>query len=142
MESGDYDSLRRNYEQSLRETLSPFDLSEFPICFINAVDCKDGGEEEDAELIEESHFVEFIDNLNRFIKDKQLLGRIDCRLRNVISELSIAMTKNQDHDSEMFYALLERIEKRPQGAERGGQSQERHPRRNHLPRSTPLEQNW
>lgn len=112
MESGDYDSLRRNYEQSLREALFPFDLSEFPICFIDAADYIDGIEEDDEEFIEESHFGEFIDNLNQFIKNKQLLGKIDRPLRNVISELSIAMTKNQDHDSEMFYAILERIENR------------------------------
>ncbi|WP_214850714.1 GTPase [Exiguobacterium sp. s193] len=112
MESGDYDSLRKNYGQSLREALSPFDLSEFPICFIDAADYIEGTEDDDAELIEESHFGEFIDSLNQFIKNKQLLGKIDRPLRNVISELSIAMTKNQDHDSEMFYAILERIENR------------------------------
>jgi len=112
MESGDYDTLRKNYGQSLRDALSPFDLNEFPICFIDAADYIEGTEDDDAEFIEESHFGEFIDNLNQFIKNKQLLGKIDRPLRNVISELSIAMTKNQDHDSEMFYAILERIENR------------------------------
>lgn len=112
MESGNYESLRANYEQSLRESLLPFDLSEFPICFIDAADYIEGTEDDDSEFIEESHFSAFIDNLNQFIKTKHLLGRIDRPLRNIITELSIALTKNQDHDSKMFYTLLERIENR------------------------------
>ncbi|MHC9161499.1 GTPase [Exiguobacterium profundum] len=112
MESGDFESLKANYEQSLRESLLPFDLSEFPICFIDAADYIEGIRDDDSEFIEESHFSVFVDKLNEFIKNKQLLGRIDRPLRNIITELSIALTKNQDHESEMFYTLLERIESR------------------------------
>lgn len=112
MESGEYEELKANYTTALKETLQLADLDEFRISFIDAAEYIEGIEDDDEEFIELSHFGEFIGNFNDFVQEKQLLGKIDRPIRNVITELGEAISKNQGEEADTFYKLLNRIESR------------------------------
>ena len=112
MESGEYEELKANYTIALKDTLQLADLDEFRISFIDAAEYIEGIEDADEEFIELSHFGEFIGNFNDFVQEKQLLGKIDRPIRNVITELGEAISKNQGEEADTFYKLLNRIESR------------------------------
>ena len=83
MESGDYNELKENYTISIKKVFEEAGalIEDFEIAFIDAKDYLEGYEDEDEELIELSHFNEFIDILNAKIVSKNLLGKIDTKYR-------------------------------------------------------------
>lgn len=83
MESGEYNDLKENYTISIKKVFEEAGalIEDFDIAFIDAKDYLEGYEDEDEELIELSHFGEFINILNAKIVSKNLLGKIDTKYR-------------------------------------------------------------
>ena len=83
MESGEYNDLKENYTFSIKKVFEEAGalIEDFDIAFIDAKDYLEGYEDEDEELIELSHFGEFINILNAKIVSKNLLGKIDTKYR-------------------------------------------------------------
>ena len=65
-EAGEEEQKIANYRKSLADALHPYNLDEFPLCFIDAKDYCDGVDEEEDFLLEVSRFQTFIDSLNNF----------------------------------------------------------------------------
>lgn len=112
-EYGEYERLTESYTISLNKALAPHSIDEFPHCFVDAKDYKDGVENDDRELIELSHFENFIKQLNDFIAQKGHLGKLDKPvgiIKDSISEVLLNASDNEQNRS--YFALLTRIEKK------------------------------
>ena len=86
-EAGMYEELVNNYTITLNRTLSPYTLAEIPHAFFDAKDYRGGLDCQDQELINFSHFEDFIEKLNDFVIQKGELGKLDTPIR--ILEVSI-----------------------------------------------------
>lgn len=112
-EAGEYDELVENYKATLNTSLSPHSINEFYYSFVDAKDYKDGIKDGDTELVELSHFDDFIAQLNMFIANKGLLGRLDTPIKLIKSSIDEMDQKVLDDDKDRaFSSLLSRIEKR------------------------------
>ena len=112
-EAGEYEQLVENYSETLNRSLIPHTLGEFSHSFVDAKDYKDGVDDEDHELIEYSHFEEFISRLNTFIQQKGLLGKLDTPIMIMKSSIDEITQKVVEDDTNRAYnALLSRIEKK------------------------------
>lgn len=88
MESGNYKELVANYTASLKKIFSEkgYDVTKFPIAFIDAYDYIDGTDEQDEEFIQLSHFEQFIDMLNSFVSKKGVIKKqFDTPIRHLQS---------------------------------------------------------
>ena len=111
-EAGDYEDLCKSYLTTLNKALYPHSVDEFAHAFIDAKDYRDGCRDQDRELIEYSHFEDFIEILNDFIKSKGQIGKFDtpvmilkAAVDNAIEELA------EDESNKEYSALLSRIER-------------------------------
>lgn len=112
-EAGTYDDLKTNYSKTLNLALQPHSVAEIPCSFVDAKDYKDGVNEADRELIEYSHFEEFIEQLNSFISRKGILGKLDTPIMIMKASIDEVSQMVIDDDSNRAYeALLSRIEKK------------------------------
>lgn len=112
-EDGAYDVLRENYSSSLNASLQPHSVGEFPCSFIDAKDYRDGSREENRELIAYSHFESFIDQLNRFVSQKGILGKLDTPIMIMKASIDRVTQNMTDNDSRQAHtALLVRIERK------------------------------
>jgi len=112
-EAGVYDDLVTNYKTTLNKALMPHSINEFYNSFVDAKDYKDGIRENDQTLIDFSHFEDFVIQLNAFIKNKGILGRLDTPVKILKSSIDEMDQKVLDDDKDRaFSALLSRIEKR------------------------------
>ena len=112
-EAGEYDELVENYKSTLNTSLMPHSINEFYYSFVDAKDYKDGVKDDDKELIELSHFDDFIHQLNTFIDNKGLLGRLDTPVKILKNSIDEMEQKVLDDDKDRaFSSLLSRIEKR------------------------------
>lgn len=77
MEYGEYDDLIESYKSSLKLIFEErgYDITRFPIAFIDAADYIDGVEDGDEEFKEMSHFEKFINLLNSFVSNKGLIKK-------------------------------------------------------------------
>lgn len=76
-ESGEYEELVKNYRDSINRTIAPeYSLADFDNFFIDAADYIEGQKENDIDFIEDSHFDEFIESLNKFIQLYGLIGKM------------------------------------------------------------------
>ncbi len=89
-EAGDYAQRVANYRQSLQDALQPHSLDAFRCCFVDARDYLDGVEEDDDELVAESHFPEFIEAMNDFVAARGALGRMDTPARILLGHMETA----------------------------------------------------
>ncbi len=72
-----YDTLVENYTETINKTLGDeHSIRDFRHFFFDAADYKDGKSDNDSDLIAESHFEEFIQELNRFIQNKGEIGKM------------------------------------------------------------------
>jgi GTP-binding protein EngB required for normal cell division len=100
--SGDEQELITNYKDSLAKGLAPYSLDAFPLLFIDAKDYCEGIDENEEFLIEISRFPEFIEQLNDFIKQRQIMARLDTPVRIALSSLNkteSAIQRDDDEDS-------------------------------------------
>ncbi len=112
-EAGEYSQLTRNYTETINKSLVPYSVDGFSNSFVDAKDYKDGIEEVDLELIQYSHFEEFIMELNQFIQQKGLLGKLDTPIMLMKSAIEETLEKLEDDDTKKAgNILLSRIEKR------------------------------
>lgn len=112
-EAGEYDELVENYKSTLNTSLMPHSINELYYSFVDAKDYKDGVKDDDKELIELSHFDDFIHQLNTFIENKGLLGRLDTPVKILKNSIDEMEQKVFDDDKDRaFSSLLSRIEKR------------------------------
>lgn len=112
-EAGKYGTLVENYSTTINATLSPHSLNEFPCSFIDAADYREGIANSSNDLVEISHFDDLISKLNRFVREKGQLGKLDTPvkiLKDSISRMSESVVAS-DQDR-AYFALLGRIEKR------------------------------
>ncbi len=80
-EAGEDEEKIANYRHSLAEALKPYQLEEFPVCFIDAKDYCEGIDEADDFLLEISRFPTFINALNKFVDSRAALARFDTPVR-------------------------------------------------------------
>lgn len=112
-EDGTYDSLRKNYSLSLDASLQPHSVREFPCSFVDAKDYRDGFREGNQELIAYSHFEDFIEELNRFVRQKGVLGKLDTPIMIMKASIDEVTQQVVEDDSQKAYAaLLARIERK------------------------------
>jgi len=100
--SGDEQELITNYKDSLAKGLAPYSLDAFPLLFIDAKDYCEGIDENEEFLVEVSRFPEFIEQLNDFIKQREIMARLDTPVRIALSSLNkteLAIQRNDDEDS-------------------------------------------
>lgn len=103
----DINALIATYEDQLNKDLAPCSLDEFPYSFIDARDYLDGLDCDDDELINDSRFNGFINNLNRMLTDKGLICKLTTPILSVkeIVEASITDTTETTEEKTMLTAL-------------------------------------
>lgn len=111
MESGGYDVLVKNYSASIDSALHPQSITDFRCSFIDAADYLDG----DPEMVELSHFINFVDGLNSFVKERGLLGRLDQPSRATYQEIeNVRVMAGASENDKQFLMILQRMERRIQ----------------------------
>lgn len=106
-EEGEYDELVKNYTTSLSKQLNGFDLGKFPLCFVSAQFERDS----DPEVREYSHFSDFVENLNDFVKEKGLYAKQTSLANLVLDHIDHLLIEEQADADRDFYTLLDRVEK-------------------------------
>lgn len=107
-EAGAFDDRVVNYRQSLADALAPGRLDDFPVAFIDALDYVDGIDEEDEFFIEESHFPQFIEQLNDFTGDRGALAHLDTPIRILQGSINDAiheLSRDESNDQVYFEVL-------------------------------------
>jgi len=84
-EAGEEKEKITNYHRSLREALHPYNLDEFPICFIDAKDYCEGVDTGEQFLRDVSRFSTFIQTLDTFVEQRGYLSRFDTPVRIALS---------------------------------------------------------
>lgn len=110
-EAGEEREKMANYRHSLAEALHPYNLDEFPLCFIDAKDYCEGIDSGDKFLRDVSRFSTFIDTLDTLVEQRGYLTRFDTPIRIALScvddaQLHISRTTPQDT---IFLELLTRL---------------------------------
>ena len=102
------------YKNNLQKDLEPYTLNDFPICFIDAKDYIDGLEENDVLLQNESLFPDFLDTLNKFIRERGSLGKLDTPARILLDHIDQAESRwiSRDGQDEAYVMQLEQLSKR------------------------------
>lgn len=111
MESGEYSELVENYKKSLNDSLEPYKIDEFPLCFIDAADYIEGVDENENELKELSHFNDFVKLINIFIKEKGIWAKFSTPIYRTISFIDNSILSITSKDNKEFLILVNRIEK-------------------------------
>lgn len=114
MESGEYSKLVENYKKSLNDSLEPYKIEEFPLCFIDAADYIEGVDENENELKELSHFNDFVKLINIFIKEKGIWAKFSTPIYRTISFIDNSILSISSKDNKEFLILVNRIEKEVQ----------------------------
>lgn len=114
MESGEYSELVENYKKSLNDSLEPYKIDEFPLCFIDAADYIEGVDKNENELKELSHFNDFVKLINIFIKEKGIWAKFSTPIYRTISFIDNSILSISSKDNKEFLILVNRIEKEVQ----------------------------
>jgi small GTP-binding protein len=107
-ESGEEQQKIINYRDSLEKALDPHQLEEFPLCFIDAEDYREGIEDRDDYLIEVSRFQTFVNELNNFVKNRTTLARLDTPVRITlkwIDKATLSFTRISPQDNSVLNIL-------------------------------------
>ena len=109
-EDAPYEELKENYIKTLRTTLEEQggNLADFPLAFIDAKDYKDGVEDDDAELMEISHFDSFIDLLNEQISLKGFLAKIGTKCNILLDSIGDAIASTGTETDKNMMVVLDR----------------------------------
>ena len=114
MEAGDYDTLVKNYKVTLNKSLRPNRFDDFPSCFIDAADYIDGIDEKEDDLIELSHFNDFIKIINNFINEKGIWAKLTTPIYKTISFIDNVIYKDNKDNKKELIMLANRIEREVQ----------------------------
>lgn len=110
MEDGDYNELVENYMISLKAIFAErgYDITKFPIAFIDAADYLEGVEDDDEEFVQLSHFEKFINMLNSFVERKGLIKKqFDSPIRLMQSTVQSVAVSQVDPAMFEFYCQFE-----------------------------------
>lgn len=113
-EAGESDQKIANYTESLAEALKPYSLKDFLLSFIDARDYCEGCDTDDELLQEISFFPEFINTLNKFLRDKGALAKLDTPIRialGCLDEAKSVIHRDKVKD-DTFFELLNRLKRR------------------------------
>jgi len=113
-EAGESEQKIANYTESLAVALKPNNLNEFPLSFIDARDYCEGCDTDDELLQEISFFPEFINTLNKFLRDKGSLAKLDTPIRITLGCLDDAKSiiHRDKVKDDTFFELLNRLKRR------------------------------
>jgi ethanolamine utilization protein EutP (predicted NTPase) len=107
-EAGDVEARIENYTVSLKESLAPHELTQFPLAFCDARDQLDGVDENDPELAALSRFDLLNDLLNRFIDAKGTMARLDTPLRIALAcldDVTATCARDEGRDDQESYLV-------------------------------------
>jgi hypothetical protein len=112
-EAGSREERIKAYRKSIASALRPYDTGDLVIEYIDALDYIDGIEEGNSKLVQLSGFEHFIESLNRFVKDKAPLARLDTPVRILLGYLNDAALKlfRNDAEENAYLELLNRLSK-------------------------------
>ena len=105
-----------SYRTSLAVALAPHDLSDFPVCFIDAKDFCEGVDDDDDFLREISQFDSFTQALNTFVSHKSSYSKLDTPIRivlGVVDDTEKLLIPNDTEDAaylEILRQLSRRVE--------------------------------
>lgn len=112
-ETGEYEDLIKNYEESMEKALEPYSLKDIKYNFIDAQDYIEGKDLDFTELIDMSKFDEFIVNLNEFAEEKGILSKLDTPIKAIISSIDLVLSISLEKESDKnLMSLFDRIYKR------------------------------
>ncbi|MGQ9865635.1 MAG: GTPase [Pseudanabaenaceae cyanobacterium] len=113
-EAGELQQKIKSYEASLSEAIKPYPLSDFSPSYIDAKDYCEGCDTDDDLLKNLSSFPEFIQNLNKFIRKKNVLGRLDTPIRIALDYLDRAksIVCRDSVKDDTFFELMNRLKRR------------------------------
>ncbi len=112
-EAGVYEGLVDSYSRTINNSLAPNSIDEFSHSFVDAKDYREGVKENDQDMIQLSHFDSLISQLNRFVRVKGQLAKLDTPIKaitNVINDIYI--NEVGDEKTKAYLKLLNRLEKR------------------------------
>ena len=109
-ECGEYNELVINYKETLNNSLAPSRIDDFKSSFISSEWYRDGKAECDEDLIRESHFEDFIKNLNDFVEEKGIAGKLDTPIRLVITTIDDLIVDLASQNDKELFSALDRIE--------------------------------
>lgn len=114
LEDGDFDTLRENYEITLKKTLGQIggEYNDFPAIFMDAHDYIEGVDEDDEELIEISHFPSFVNALNDYINERGMIGRLDAPCRIMLGTIDQEIANIGTELDKNMLAVLRQAESR------------------------------
>lgn len=110
-EAGEEEQKIASYRKSLADALHPYNIDEFPLCFIDAKDYCEGIDENEDFLLEVSRFQSFIDALNNFVERRGSLARFDTPVRialGCVDDAQLSFARNSNQDS-AFLEILTRL---------------------------------
>lgn len=115
-EAGEESDKIASYQKSLVVALAPHDLSDFPVCFIDAKDFCEGVDDGDEFLREISQFDSFMQALNTFVSHKSSYSKLDTPIRivlRVVDDTEKLLVPNDTEDAaylEILRQLSRRVE--------------------------------
>lgn len=106
-----YDQKVKTYTETLNRNLTPHSLRELPHCFVDVQDYRKGVRENKPGYIEESHFEEFIERLNRFVQRNGVLAKFDTLLKAIVNSIDeVSGNFVKDRQTEAYLKILKRLE--------------------------------
>ncbi len=113
-EAGEESDKIASYRKSLAVALAPQDLSDFPVCFIDAKDFCEGVDDGDEFLREISQFDSFTQALNTFVSQKSSYSKLDTPIRIVLRVVDDAEKLLVPNDSEdaVYLEILRQLSRR------------------------------
>ena len=110
-EAGDIDERIEAYRDSIDIALKPQDARAFTQCYIDARDYLDGIDEDDQELIDESHFNEFVETLNRFVDRQGKMGQLETLVHILKAHIDLALQRLKQAKGEVavYPEILNRV---------------------------------
>lgn len=113
-EAGEDEEKIVNYRHSLAAALKPYNISDLPVCFIDAKDYCEGIDAEDDFLIEVSRFTTLVEILNNFVEERSSLVRFDTPVRiglSYIDEAQLSFIRSKNEDT-AFFEILNQISRK------------------------------
>ncbi|MBR2125070.1 MAG: 50S ribosome-binding GTPase [Acetobacter sp.] len=110
-EAGDVEERIGYYTESLKKSLEPDDLSQFPLVFCDARDQLEGEDEQFEELKKLSRFEFLTQELNKFVEERNITARLQTPLDLIVKYLNNIIDKSSDdlkNDGEKF--VLKKLE--------------------------------
>ena len=107
-ERGSYENLVGNYKETLIKTIGEGRLSKFPLGFISAQWQRDS----DLDIRKESHFNDFINQLNNFINVNGQMAKLMGPANIFIDNIQQGIIEKNDSENNEFYMILDRVDRK------------------------------